>query len=93
MTLSIDITHLIATEIKTGIAAGTMTIGQAVKKLRTEWMKMSQEQFANFCEISVRTLGQIEKDDGNPTIHTLSSILSKFGMLITVEPADAQRSA
>lgn len=91
MTVSIDITHLIATEIKTGIAAGTMTLGQAVKKLRTEWMKMSQEQFASFCDISVRTLGQVEKDDGNPTIHTLASILSKFGMSITVEPNEAGR--
>lgn len=89
MTLSIDITQLISTEIKSGIAAGTMTIGQAVKKLRTEWMQMSQEQFAKFCEISVRTLGQVEKDDGNPTIHTLASILSKFGMHIAVESADA----
>lgn len=89
MTLSHDITQIIATEIKNGIAQGTMTLGQAVKKLRTEWMKMSQEEFSRFCQVSVRTLGQIEKDDGNPTIHTLSSILSKFGMYITVEPNPA----
>lgn len=87
MTISHDITHLIATEIKTGIAEGTMTIGQAVKKLRTEWMKMSQDEFAGFCQISVRTLGQVEKDEGNPTIHTLASILSPFGMSITVSDA------
>lgn len=87
MTLSIDITQLIATEIKDGISAGTMTIGQAVKKLRTEWMNMTQGEFADFCSISERTLLRIEKEDGNPTIHTLAAILSPFGMSITVQDA------
>lgn len=75
-------------EIQAGIAAGTLTLGGAVKRLRTEITGMTQDQFAVMCDVSVRTLGQIEKNEGNPTIKTLASILSLFGMMITVEAAE-----
>lgn len=90
MTVTVDIQYVVSTEIQAGIAAGTMTIGGAVRKLRTELANMSQQDFANMCQISLRTLGQIETDTGNPTIHTLAAILSKFGMYITVEPGEKQ---
>ncbi|WP_332873975.1 helix-turn-helix transcriptional regulator [Pseudomonas putida] len=77
--------HKVLLEIQQGFAEGTLTIGGAVKRLRTQVTGMTQEQFSEMCGISARTLGHIEKDEGNPTINTLSSILSLFGLSITID--------
>jgi DNA-binding XRE family transcriptional regulator len=75
--------------IQAGFADGSVTLGAAVKRLRNDVTEMSQEEFADMCDISVRTLRQVEQDEGNPTIKTISSIFSMFGMHLTVEAVGA----
>jgi DNA-binding XRE family transcriptional regulator len=71
--------------IQAGFANGSVTLGSAVKRLRNDVTEMTQDEFADLCDISVRTLRQVEQDEGNPTIKTISSIFSMFGMHLTVE--------
>jgi DNA-binding XRE family transcriptional regulator len=77
---------IILDELKEQLAAGTVTIGAAVKRLRTEVTGLRQEQFAGMCKISLRTLRQIEQDDGNPTIQTLNQVFRPFGMRVGILP-------
>jgi DNA-binding transcriptional regulator YiaG len=77
---------IILDELKEQLAAGTVTIGAAVKRLRTEVTGLRQEQFAGMCKISLRTLRQIEQDEGNPTMQTLNQVFRPFGMRVGILP-------
>jgi transcriptional regulator with XRE-family HTH domain len=75
---------IILDELKEQLLTGTISIGAAVKRLRTEITGLRQEQFAGMCKISLRTLRQIEQDDGNPTIQTLNQVFKPFGMRVGI---------
>ena len=77
---------IILDDLKQQLLAGSVTIGAAVKRLRTEVTGLRQEQFAGMCKISLRTLRQIEQDDGNPTIQTLNQVFKPFGMRVGILP-------
>jgi DNA-binding XRE family transcriptional regulator len=77
---------IILDELKEQLLAGSVTIGAAVKRLRTEVTGLRQEQFAGMCKISLRTLRQIEQDEGNPTIQTLNQVFKPFGMRVGILP-------
>lgn len=66
------------------LAAGQISIGEAVCRLRKDVTGLRQDQFARMCKISLRALRQIEHDEGNPTLQTLNSIFNLFGMQIGV---------
>jgi DNA-binding XRE family transcriptional regulator len=74
-------------ELREQLIAGTISIGNAVKRLRTEVTGLRQEQFASMCKISLRTLRQIEQDEGNPTIQTLNAVFRPFGMRVGIVPS------
>lgn len=63
-------------------ASGKLTFGQAVRRLRKEVTGLQQERFARMCKISLRSLRQLEQDEGNPTLATLNAVFSPFGMRI-----------
>lgn len=77
---------VILDELQEQLLAGSISIGTAVKRLRTEITGLRQEQFAGMCKISLRTLRQLEQDEGNPTVQTLNSVFRPFGMRIGVVP-------
>ncbi|MDD1965951.1 helix-turn-helix domain-containing protein [Pseudomonas putida] len=77
---------IILDELRTQLAEGTISIGAAVKRLRSEITGLRQEQFADMCKISLRTLRQIEQDEGNPTINTLNAVFKPFGMRVGIVP-------
>jgi DNA-binding XRE family transcriptional regulator len=77
---------IILDELREQLLAGSVTIGAAVKRLRTDVTGLRQEQFAGMCKISLRTLRQIEQDDGNPTIQTLNQVFKPFGMRVGILP-------
>lgn len=72
------------TEIRTQLAAGDITIGQAVRRLRKEVTGLQQARFAQMCKLSLRALRQLEQDEANPTLHTLNSVFSPFGMQVGI---------
>ncbi len=63
-------------------ASGELTLGQAARRLRKEITGLQQERFARMCKISLRSLRQLEQDEGNPTLATLNAVFSPFGMRI-----------
>ncbi|MNR65995.1 helix-turn-helix protein [compost metagenome] len=66
--------------------SGATSIGAAVRRLRTEVTGLRQEQFARMCRISLRTLRQLELDEGNPTLQTLNAVFNRFGMQVGIVP-------
>jgi DNA-binding XRE family transcriptional regulator len=77
---------VILEELRDQLGAGTISIGGAIKRLRNEVTGLRQEQFAAMCKISLRTLRQIEQDEGNPTFQTLNAVFKPFGMQVGIVP-------
>ncbi|MCF7535153.1 helix-turn-helix domain-containing protein [Pseudomonas petrae] len=77
---------IILDELRNQLLDGTVSMGAAVKRLRTEITGLRQEQFARMCKISLRTLRQIEQDEGNPTVQTLNAVFRPFGMQVGIIP-------
>ena len=73
-------------EVQAQLSSGTLSLGGAVRRLRTEVTGLRQEQFARMCKISLRTLRQLELDDGNPTLQTLNAVFNRFGMQVGIVP-------
>lgn len=76
----------ILAEVQEGLLHNTLSIGAAVRRLRTEITGLRQEQFARMCRISLRTLRQLEQDEGNPTMQTLNAVFNRFGMRVGIVP-------
>lgn len=66
------------------LAAGSVTHGEAIKSLRKDVTGLDQVKFARMCKISIRTLRNLEGDEGNPTIGSLNSVFHPFGYQIGV---------
>jgi DNA-binding XRE family transcriptional regulator len=84
MTISIDARALLIESIQEGLAQGTLEIGDAVRRLRTEVTGLHQTQFARMCKISVRTLVHIEHGEGNQTLKSLNAVFRPFGLQMGV---------
>ena len=84
MSLSIEERTLLIDSIQAALADGTLQIGEAVRRLRTEVTGLHQSQFAKMCKISVRTLVHIEHGEGNQTLKSLNAVFRPFGMQMGV---------
>ncbi|SDY60235.1 Helix-turn-helix [Pseudomonas sp. NFIX28] len=82
-------------DIQQELAAGRLSIGDAVRRLRTEVTGLHQSQFARMCRLSLRTLIHIEHGDGNPTLKSLNAVFKPFGLqmgVVTVQKTSRARS-
>ncbi|MFL1514616.1 transcriptional regulator [Pseudomonas prosekii] len=84
MTLSIDARTLLIESIQVGLADDTLSINEAVRRLRVEVTGLNQTQFARMCKISVRTLVHLEHGEGNPTLKSLNAVFRPFGLKMGV---------
>ncbi|MET0777041.1 transcriptional regulator [Pseudomonas prosekii] len=84
MTLSIDARTLLIESIQVGLADDTLSINEAVRRLRVEVTGFNQTQFARMCKISVRTLVHLEHGEGNPTLKSLNAVFRPFGLKMGV---------
>ncbi|MDF3932980.1 helix-turn-helix domain-containing protein [Pseudomonas citronellolis] len=66
--------------VAAAVADGSLSLGAAVKRLRTEVTGMKQATFARMCKISMRALNHLEHEDGNPTLATLEAVFRPFGL-------------
>jgi DNA-binding XRE family transcriptional regulator len=73
-------------QLTTELLNQEVTIADAVKRLRKEFLEMKQETFAQMCKISLKTLKNIEAGKGNPTINTINHIFKPFGLTIGILP-------
>lgn len=58
------------------------TVGDIIKARRKEF-GISQARLSELAEISVNTLTQIERGEGNPTVKVLEKVLRTLGMQLT----------
>jgi len=64
------------------IAAGSLTLGQATRRMR-RIVGMNQKEYAEkVLKIYPRVLMEIERDRGNPTLETLEKIAAPFGLTV-----------
>ncbi|MGY2399218.1 helix-turn-helix domain-containing protein [Pseudomonas sp. SDO5271_S396] len=84
MSISIDQRAQVIEDVEQGLAQGTLELGEAVRRLRTEVTGLHQSQFAKMCKISVRTLVHIEHGEGNQTLKSLNAVFRPFGLRMGV---------
>lgn len=84
MSISIDQRAQVIEDVEQGLAQGTLELGEAVRRLRTEATGLHQSQFARMCKISVRTLVNIEHGEGNQTLKSLNAVFRPFGLKMGV---------
>ncbi|WP_374445666.1 helix-turn-helix transcriptional regulator [Providencia sp.] len=63
-----------------------MSIGNTIKKLRVDILKINQEQFGKLVGISRKTISEIENDRGNLSADSLSAIMKPFNLRLTLLP-------
>jgi len=56
-----------------------MDIGPIIKERRTR-LKLSQQDLAEFAEVGIATIKDIERGKGNPSLQTLQKILNVLGL-------------
>ena len=84
MSLSIGQRASVIESVEQGLTDGSLEIGDAVRRLRTEVTGLHQSQFAKMCKISVRTLVHIEHGEGNQTLKSLNAVFRPFGLQMGV---------
>ncbi|WLD67158.1 MULTISPECIES: helix-turn-helix domain-containing protein [Pseudomonas] len=84
MSLSLSQRAQVIESIEQGLSDGSLEIGDAVRRLRTEVTGLHQSQFAQMCKISVRTLLHIEHGEGNQTLKSLNAVFRPFGLQMGV---------
>lgn len=71
------------------LAAGAITLGQAVKRMR-KISRLTQPEFASHRGISVDALRAIEGDRANPTVETLNKVAQVFGLKVGFVPGNSR---
>lgn len=87
---------VVLNQIQSDVASRTITLAEAVRRLRVDAVDFTQSEFAKACKISQRSLASIEAGVANPSVQTLEAIFKKFGMYLSlgrrnaaeVEPPD-----
>jgi len=84
MTMSVIERMTLLDSILEELANDTLSIHQAIRRLRVEITGLNQAQFARMCKISVRALVQMEHGEGNQTLKSLNKVFSLFGMRVGI---------
>ncbi|AWY44445.1 transcriptional regulator [Pseudomonas putida] len=84
MTMSVMERRILLESILEELANDTLSIHQAVRRLRVEVTGLNQAKFARMCKISVRSLVQMEQGEGNQTLKSLNKVFCLFGMRVGV---------
>lgn len=74
--LSADERKAIIGTIEEDLASNTITIGEAVKRIRTELYGMSQNDYARFINVSDKTLRDVEKGNTDPRLSIINKLLA-----------------
>ncbi len=64
------------------LAAGELTLGEAVRLMRLAAGK-TQAQYARMVNIDIRVLADIEKGQGNPRLDTLEKLAKPYGLMVS----------
>jgi predicted transcriptional regulator len=67
------------------LAAGDITLGQAIHRIRTELYDMTQLEFAALCRVSDRTVRDIETGRTDPRLSIVERMLNMGGLGLTAK--------
>lgn len=59
-------------------------IGETIKK-RRELLSLRQEDLAELCDVSIKTIHVIEQGTGNPAFETLKKVVELLGLELTLQ--------
>jgi len=65
------------------LAAGELTLGEAVKLMRLA-VGMTQAQYAKMVGVDIRVLIAVEKNQGNPRLDSLEKIARPYGLAVSL---------
>jgi DNA-binding XRE family transcriptional regulator len=65
------------------LAAGELTLGEAVKLMRLA-VGMTQAQYAKMVGVDIRVLIAVEKGQGNPRLDSLEKIARPYGLAVSL---------
>lgn len=83
--LSIEERKHLLSEINQCLLTGELTLGQAVRKIRTQLYTMSQAQYSASAGLSEKTLRDIEKGNTDPKLSVLNKVFKPAGMRIIAQ--------
>ncbi len=63
-----------------------LTEGELLRRLRKDVLDMSQDQYAALVKVSRRTLSDIERDAGNPSLPVLKRVFRPLGLSMGLLP-------
>ena len=69
---------------------GQLSQGQLLKQLRRNVLKMNQKAFADWVEVSVRTISSIERDAAPPSQQIINKVFNKLGLKAGLIPVNSQ---
>lgn len=74
--LSPDERKALIAQIDEALASNTISIGEAVKKIRTELYGMNQNDYAKFINVSDKTLRDVEKGNTDARLSIVNKLLA-----------------
>ena len=74
--LSTDDRKALIAQIDEALATNTISIGEAIKKIRTELYGMNQNDYAKFINVSDKTLRDVEKGNTDPRLSIINKLLA-----------------
>jgi DNA-binding XRE family transcriptional regulator len=69
---------------------GNATTGTLLTVLRKDFLGMRQDKYAKLVGVSVRTLSNIENDNGDQTISSVNKAFRPFGITVGLWPKDTE---
>ncbi len=81
--LSIAERKRIIEEIESAVADNSLSIGEAIRRIRTELYGMTQTRYATFTRVSDKTLRDIEKGNTDPRLSVVSKLLAPGGFQLS----------
>jgi DNA-binding XRE family transcriptional regulator len=73
-------------ELTTALFKGEITQGELLKKLRSEYLDLTQDAYAKLVGISRRSLHEVESDRRQLNLSTLNKVFSPLGFSIGLIP-------
>lgn len=77
--LSVSERKAIMQDIETRLVDNALTLGEAIKAIRTELYGMTQTQYAKFIRVSDKTLRDVEKGNTDPRMSVVNKLLAPGG--------------
>ncbi|WP_337880948.1 helix-turn-helix domain-containing protein [Rheinheimera sp.] len=65
------------------LSKGNLSLGQAVQQIRTRLYQMTQADYARLCQVSEKTLREVEKGKTDPRISIVESLLRPGGLTLS----------